>query len=144
MQALGVATGLVVAAAFAAPPREESDQVAFEAGRIDAIKNVHSATAFGLEYRVGPLLGSKLRLFFGAGMTTQHSVYGYGGMRLSTYWGERIVVSPSFALGGYRRGAGKDLGEPPLVGRFGLDLEYRFDNEMRFGVGYHHLSNGNS
>src|SRR5207302_347710 len=28
------------------------------------------------------------------------------------------------------------------VGRFGLDLEYRFDNGMRIGAGYQHISNG--
>lgn len=37
---------------------------------------------------------------------------------------------------------GKDLGHPPVVGRFGLDVEYRFDNDLRLGLGYHHFSNG--
>ena len=101
-----------------------------------------ATTAFGVEYRVGRLLVWKLRPFIGAALTTDHSFYGYGGIRLATQWGEHIIVTPSFAVGGYSRGAGKDLGHPPVLGRFGLDVEYRFDNDMRVGAAYHHLSNG--
>jgi hypothetical protein len=39
-------------------------------------------------------------------------------------------------------GQGKDLGDPPAVGRFGLNFEYRFDNGMRIGAAYQHMSNG--
>ena len=97
---------------------------------------------FGLEYRMGRLLWWRLRPFAGAGITTQHSFYGYGGIRLATYWGEHIVATPSFAVGGYSRGAGKDLGNPPIVGRFGVDLGYRFQNDLLVGLAYHHISNG--
>ena len=142
VQGLAIATGLVVLTAIGAPTREESDYVALEAGRLDPIKNVQPATTFGVEYRVGHLLFWKLRPFVGGGLTTQHSLYGYGGIRLATYWGERIAMTPSFAVGGYSRGSGKDLGHPPVVGRFGLDLEYRLDSELRIGLGYHHVSNG--
>ena len=55
---------------------------------------------------------------------------------------KHIVVTPSFAVGGYRQGHGKDLGHPPVLGRSGLDLEYRLDNEMRIGAAYYHMSNG--
>lgn len=142
VQALAIATGVIVAATFAEPARDESDHVAFEGGGFDWIKDVQPATAFGLEYRFGQPLWWKLRPLVGAGFTTQHAFYGYGGVGMATYWGERIVVTPSFAIGGYSRGAGKDLGDPALVGRFGIDVEYRFDNDMRAGFGYHHMSNG--
>jgi lipid A 3-O-deacylase len=144
VEALAIAAGVIVAAAIATtrPAQDESDHIAFEAGRLDAVKNVQPATAFGVEYRVGRLLVWKLRPFIGAGLTTDHSFYGYGGIRLATQWGERIVVTPNFAVGGYSRGAGKDLGHPPVVGRFGLDVDYRFDNDLSIGAAYHHLSNG--
>jgi len=51
-------------------------------------------------------------------------------------------MTPSFAIVGYSRGDGKDLGSPPVLGRFGIDLEYRFDNDLRIGAAYHHFSNG--
>jgi hypothetical protein len=144
VEALAIATGVIVAAAIATatPTPDEPDQIAFEAGRLDAVKNVQRATAFGVEYRVGRLLVWKLRPFIGAGLTTDHSFYGYGGIRLATEWGERIFVTPSFAVAGYSRGAGKDLGHPPVVGRFGIDFEYACDNDVRIGLAYHHMSNG--
>jgi lipid A 3-O-deacylase len=142
VQSLAIATGLVVLTAIPAPMPEEPDEITFEAGRFDPIRNVQPATTFGIEYRSGRSLLWKLRPFVGGGLTTEHSFYGYGGIRLATYWGERIVVTPSFAVGGYSRGSGKDLGHPPMVGRFGLDLEYRFDNDLRIGAAYHHMSNG--
>lgn len=143
VRGLAIATGLVVATTLATAPEQEVDHLSFGAGRFDPIKNVRPATTFGAEYRFGRLLWWKLALFVGGGFTTQHSLYGYGGIRLAAHWGERVAVSPSFAIGGYSRGAGKDLGHPPVLGRFGLDVEYRFDDDLRLGLGYHHFSNGN-
>jgi len=144
VEALAMATGVIVLASLITdmPEREEPDAVALEVGRFDAVKKVQPATAFSGEFRVGRLLWWDLRPFVGAGVTSRQSLYGYGGIRLATYWGERIVLTPSFAVGGYSRGEGKDLGNPAVVGRFGIDLEYRFDNAMRLGVAYHHFSNG--
>jgi hypothetical protein len=142
VQGLAIATGLVVLTAIPSSTPEESDYVTVEVGGFDPIKNVQPATAFGMEYRIGHLLLWKLRPFVGAGLTSDHSFYGYGGLRLATPWGQHIVVTPSFAVGGYGRGSGKNLGHPPVVGRFGLDIEYRFDNDMRVGAAYHHFSNG--
>jgi lipid A 3-O-deacylase len=143
-QVLGVAiaTAALVGAAIASPEQPESDHLAFEAGRFDAIRKVRGATAFGLEYRSGRVLWWKLRPFAGAGFTTRHSFYGYGGIRLATHWGEHLILSPSFAVGGYSRGDGKDLGSPAILGRSGVDLQYRFDDDLRIGVAYHHYSNG--
>ena len=142
VQALAVVTGLLVVAAINAPQREESDRFAVEAGRFDAVKNVQPANAFGVEYHFGQALWWKLRPFVGGGITSERSLYAYGGIRLATYWGEHVEATPSFAVGGYSRGDGKNLGSPPVLGRFGLDLDYRFDNDVRVGLAYHHLSNG--
>jgi len=142
VQALVVATAGVMATTIGTPIRAESDQVAFDGGRLDPVKNVKPATAFGLEFRDGQILLWRLRPFIGAGFTTDHSFYGYGGIRIGAHWGDHLIVTPSFAVGGYSRGDGKALGSPPIIGRFGIDLEYGFDNEVRIGVGYHHMSNG--
>ena len=144
VQAIAIAAGVDLVAALIAngPKHDESDYVTLEGGRFDPVKNVKPATAFGGEYRMRQSLVWELRPFLGAGFTSQQSVYGYGGIRIATYWGERIVITPSFAVGGYSRGQGKDLGNPPVLGRFGLDFEYRFDNDVRIGAAYHHFSNG--
>jgi lipid A 3-O-deacylase len=144
VQALAIAAGVVVVAASLADTarREEPDAIALEVGRFDAIKKVQPATAFGGEYRANRLLWWELSPFAGAGFTSQHSVYAYGGIRIETSWGEHVVITPSFALGAYGRGEGKDLGHPPLLGRFGIDVEYRLDHGLRVGFAYQHFSNG--
>lgn len=142
VEALAVAAGVVVASQLFAPNLEDPDHVAFEGGGLDAVKNAQPTAAIGLEYRFGKEILWRLCPFVGIGLTAERSVYGYGGIRLPAHWGDRFVVTPSFALGGYSRGNGKDLGNPPIIGRFGLDVEYRFESDVRLGVAYHHLSNG--
>ena len=144
VQALAVAAGAIVLAEILGDRsvHEEPDRVAVGVGRFDPVKNVQQATAFGAEYRNDGVVGWKLRTFVGAGFTSGGSLYGYGGIRFDAYWGRRVVITPSFAVGGYSRGEGKDLGNPPVLGRFGLDFEYAFDNAVRVGLAYHHMSNG--
>jgi hypothetical protein len=144
VQALAVAAGGAVLAAIFIDPsvHEETDYAAVEAGWFDPVKDVQQAAAFGAEYRSKGIAWWKLRPFVGVGFTSNQSLYGYGGIRLATYWGRHIVITPSLAIGGYSRGEGKDLGNPPVVGRFGLDFEYALDCGVRVGLAYHHLSNG--
>jgi lipid A 3-O-deacylase len=144
VQALAAATGGVVLAAIFLDPavHEEPDYVAVEGGRLDLVKDVQQATAFGAEYRSKEILWWKLRPFAGVGFTSDQSLYGYGGIRVATYFGEHVVITPSIAIGGYSRGEGKNLGNPPVVARSGLDFEYAVDRGLRFGFAYHHISNG--
>lgn len=144
VQGLAAASGVVVLAEILRdePERQDRDFVAFEGGRFDAIKKTRTSTEFGLEYHSGALLLWKLRPFVGAGGTTDGSFYGYGGIRLDSYWGPRIVITPSFAVVGYSQGNGKNLGEPPVLGRFGIDFQYHLSDDVRLGVAIHHMSNG--
>ncbi len=112
------------------------------AGQFDPVKNVQQAAAFGAEYRSKVIIWWKLRPFVGAGFTSDGSVYRYAGIRLATYFGEHVVITPSIAIGAYSPGEGKDLGNPPVVVRSGLDFEYAFQNGTRVGLAYHHISNG--
>jgi lipid A 3-O-deacylase len=144
VQALAVASGVVILAAIFIdrPVHEEPDYIAVEGGQFDAVKNVQQAASLGAEYRSKRIIWWKLRPFVGAGFTSNQSLYGYGGIRLATYWGEHVVISPSLAIGGYSAGQGKDLGNPPVVVRSGLDFEYAFAHGLRVGLAYHHISNG--
>lgn len=72
--------------------------------------------------------------------TTDAAVYGYAGVMVDIYFGRRVVLTPSFAPGLYRKGDGKDLGGA-LEFKSQLELAYRFDNRARLGVGISHLSN---
>jgi hypothetical protein len=142
VNAIAIASALVVLQAMFVPtPKEnEPDFVSVEGGAFDPVRQAKQSAEFGLEYRSGYFLW-KFKPFAGIGATTDESFYGYAGIRLDTYWGRRFIVTPSFALVGYSRGDGKNLGSP-ILGRSGFDFQYRFDNDMRLGVGFHHMSNG--
>lgn len=122
------------------PTKSEPDFVSLEGGRFDPIQNKKPADDVGLEYRFGTFWW-KFKPFVGLGGDSKDSVWGYGGIRLDTYWGRRIVITPSFAAVGYAREDGKNLGSP-VVFRSGFDFQYRFDNDMRVGVAFHHMSMG--
>ena len=88
--------------------------------------------------------GSKLFWHFhpliGAMGNGDGSLYGYVGTAIDMFFGKRIVVTPSFAVGAYTDGKGKDLGHV-IEFRSGIELAWRFDNRMRLGLSFYHLSN---
>lgn len=76
----------------------------------------------------------------GLAATADGAIYGYSGFRAELLCYRQIVVSPAFSAGGYDKGRGKDLGGH-FQFRSGLDLGYRFANDIRVMAGFHHLSN---
>ena len=144
VQALAVATTAIVLAEIFSdgPAPEQRAHAAVQGGAFDAVTDDQRAVAFGAEYRAAGIVVWKLRPFVGAGLTSDQSLYGYGGIRLAAHWGGHVVITPSLAIGAYYRGDGKDLGDPPVLARFGIDLEYAFDRGVRLGLAYHHMSNG--
>jgi lipid A 3-O-deacylase len=144
VQALAAATGVVVLAEvlWPSPDADRQDFLAFDAGRFDVSRNKQPATEFELEYDFGAPVLWKIAPIAGVGATTDKSWWGYGGIRLDSYWGARVIIAPSFAVAGYSRGNGKGLGTPAVLGRFGIDIEYVVDRDIRIGAGFHHMSNG--
>ncbi|HEY6336624.1 MAG TPA: acyloxyacyl hydrolase [Alphaproteobacteria bacterium] len=144
VNAIAIASGLVVLESLFVdtPDHDEPDFVAVEGGAFDPVRAEKESAYFDAEYRSGMFIW-KLKPFGGIAGTTNGSFWGYAGVRLDTYWWDRrIIVTPSFALVGYDRGNGKNLGSPPLLGRSGFDFQYRFDDDSRIGIGFHHMSNG--
>jgi len=78
--------------------------------------------------------------FSGVLVTTDSSLYGYAGILLDLFWGKRIVTTPSFAVGYYTDGNGKDLGSS-IEFQSRLKLAYRFTNGSGFGLAISHISN---
>ncbi len=96
-----------------------------------------------VEFRAEYQSGRKLWIFkpFGGVMATSDAaVYGYGGILLDVYFGDRWVLTPSFAAGLYEDGDGKDLGHI-IEFRSSIGFAYRFNNRSRLGVSFYHLSN---
>ena len=76
----------------------------------------------------------------GAMGTGDGALYGYVGAAVDMFFGKRVVVTPSFAVGAYTDGHGKDLGHT-IEFRSAVELAWRFDNQMRLGLTLYHLSN---
>ncbi len=72
--------------------------------------------------------------------TTDAAIFGYGGFLTDFYFGRRIVVTPSVAVGLYEDGDGRDLGYI-IEFRSGPEIGWRFDNRSRLSTMAYHISN---
>ena len=70
--------------------------------------------------------------FVGLMATAGGATYGYGGIGLDLFFGNRWVLTPNFAAGLYGNGD-VDLGHA-VEFRSGVELAYRFDNRSRLGL----------
>ena len=138
---LGLAVTAAVAAAvmLAGVARaEDKGLVALGAGGFDFDHN-HTAAEFRGEYRFGTGLWF-IKPVVGAFGTSRGSVYVYGGLRGDFIFFDHYVIMPSAAVGYYDKGNGKDLGSHAEF-KTGVELAYRFDNTMRLGIAFDHVSN---
>jgi len=145
-----VGAALVAAVALSAAPEARADMadltspasgpslLALGAGDIDFDHKEPAGELRG-EYRfargfyfIKPMIGA-----FG---TSRHQVYAYGGFRLDFVFLDHFAVTPNAAVGWYNRGNGKALGSP-VEFKTGVELAYRFDNAVRLGVAFDHISN---
>jgi hypothetical protein len=134
--------GLVVLFCAAMTPQAKAQDpsfLTFGAGAFDFMDDDHRAAQFELQYRSG----LKLWIFqpmVGVNASTDGSAYAYAGLSVDIFFGNRLVLRPSFAPGLYHDGDGKDLGSA-LEFRSALELAYRFDDRSRLGLEISHRSN---
>jgi len=93
-----------------------------------------------VEYRSGYKLAGIVKPWFGVEATTDQAVYGVGGILVDLYFGRRWVFTPSFGVGAYADGSGKDLGHT-IEFRSQLEFGYRFDDRSRVSLAVSHISN---
>jgi hypothetical protein len=118
----------------------EPDFVTFGAGYYDLFDDESAAEA-RIEYRFSE--ENKLLWFtpfVGFTATSDAATYGYVGIGLDVFFGNRWVATPTFAAGIYGDGDGKDLGHA-VEFRSGLEVAYRFDDYSRLGLSFTHISN---
>ena len=150
-----VCIALVTALLQAAPQQaaaEDRDYLVLGVGWFDVIFHDNVATSARLEYRSGYDLLWTIKPFVGVMGTTDEAYYGYGGFYIDFALAElfpetpvvnRIVVNGNAAVGYYEEGDGKDLGNS-LEFRTGAEIAYQFENRMRLGVAFYHISNAGS
>ncbi len=112
-------------------------------GMYDAFTHDKLATSFNMEYQAGVRILGVLQPIFGAMITTQGTVYGYGGVGVPIDVTDRIFLMPSVAIGGYSEGDGYDLRET-LAYRIGAEIGWKLQNNSRIGLNAHVITNGRS
>ena len=82
----------------------------------------------------------RIRPFIGVEANTDSATYFYGGGMFDVHFGEHFILSPNAAVGAYFNGDGRDMGST-LEFRTGVEAAWQFDNKMRIGAAFHHISN---
>lgn len=135
-QAAGVIAVLALCAGPAAA--DDPDFIAVSVGAFDVNDDETTAEA-RLEYR-SDWRWWMFKPFGGVMGNADGGGYVYAGVLIDLFFGNRIVVTPSFAPGAYIEGDSKDLGSV-LEFRSQIEVSYRFDNRSRLGVALSHMSN---
>lgn len=133
-----LASALIASSAQAAEYKGE--YLGFGVGYYDVFDN-DEAASFELNYQYDDIYYG-LRPMVGVIATSDEAVYGFAGIKwdlpIGTY---PVIISPSFAVGAYTHGDGKDLGHG-LEFRSGIEVAYEFSEQGdRIGLQLSHLSN---
>jgi hypothetical protein len=95
---------------------------------------------FRVEYRFAQSFLWILQPLVGAYSTTDHTFFGYAGLRIELPLGDHVVLMGDTAAGYWHHGSGLDLGDP-LEFKSGVELAYRFADQSRLGIAFDHISN---
>lgn len=141
MKKTGLAALVVLAAAT--PLKNEARAVDYLTGYLgwhDFIDDEDTSLEIGGEYRFTPV-NYGIRPTVGLYVTTDGSVYGYGGVNWEVpVVDNELFVIPNFMVGAYSEGDGKDLGGA-IEFRSGLEVAYQMPNQHRVGLAINHISN---
>ena len=113
--------------------------VSVSAGAFDVGHQVDLTSVYGAEFRFGGQHFWNSRPAIGFTFTLHQTVYGYGGLRFNLPLPYQMEVASTFALAGYSRGNGKNLGSAK-EGYFELSVGRRFANNMRIELAARHMS----
>jgi hypothetical protein len=119
---------------------DDPDFLSFSAGSYDWNRQKEEAVEFRLEYRSD----SKFWVFkpFAAiaGTSTGQGFLG-AGVLIDVFFGNRFVLTPSFAPHLYTGGNSKLDLDYPIEFRSQIEAAYRFDDRSRLGLAVSHYSN---
>ena len=138
-----MALALTMTSGAAVAQKELEDDPAFLAigpGFFDAYRQRDTAGEARIEYRDN----HRFWLFkplAGAMVTTDNAYMLFAGVRMDLFFGDRWVVTPSFAPGYWSDGDSRLKLGHHIEFRSQLEIGYRFDNRARLSVGYGHISN---
>ena len=119
------------------PQTDHKGYISFGLGYFD-INDNKSTAEFRIERRMNKSLWMA-QPFVGVMASGDAAIYGYGGIAFD-WMLSNLILTPSFAVGGYLDGDGKDLGHT-IEFRSALEIAYQFSDRHRLGLMFYHLSN---
>ncbi len=141
---MAFAAGLAAAALMAAPDRAVAADdpwfLSLGVGAYDFNRQKEQGAEFRAELRSDYKLWN-FKPFAAAAYTSTEQGFIGAGVLFDLYFGNRIVVTPSFAPHYYWGGNDKLDLDYPLEFRSQLEIAYRFDNRSRLGLAISHYSN---
>jgi hypothetical protein len=116
--------------------------VSFSVGKFDQFENSEQdpAADFRFEYRFGQPFWYVLKPLLGVEATSDGGAGVFAGIVADWLFRDHIVFAPSFSVGLWGHGDGKDLGSA-VEFRSQLEAGYRFDNDWRLTGALSHISN---
>jgi lipid A 3-O-deacylase len=120
------------------PPRLELGAGAFDITP-NHRKDSGTQGVFRGEYHFGDMLWI-ISPMVGLDVTTSGGTYLYGGFGFDINFTPNWVLTPNGAVGWYQHGSGTVLGSW-FEFRTGAELDYKFDDQSRLGIAFHHTSN---
>jgi len=136
----GLIAGALVSAATDARAEDDPWFLSVGVGAYDFNRQKEQGAEFRAELRSDYKLWIFKPFAAAAYTSTQQGFIG-AGVLVDLYFGNRVVVTPSFAPHYYWGGNNKLDLDYPLEFRSQLEVAYRFDNRSRLGVAISHYSN---
>ena len=115
-------------------------RVQFALGAIDVYDSATTATEGRIEWR-GVFPFAALSPLAGVMATGDGGVYGFAGLYLDFEFFQRIVITPSAAVGWYDEGRVRNLGHS-LEFRAQIEVACTLEGDARLGLVFGHMSNG--
>ena len=119
---------------------QEQPRISLSAGKIGISDSLDENNYLALEYLFPAKTRLRLTPALGLSVAEDGSFYVYADLkrhfRLSRHW----LLTPSLGAGLYEGGDEVDLGHV-VEFKSGLELGYEFDNRLRLGLGFFHISN---
>ena len=138
---LWLLSAFALATAVVAPPASADDPsfISVGVGWFD-INDNEGAADLRVEYRSKAKIFGLVKPWAGVEITSDIAAYGVAGILADFFFGRRVVLTPSFGVGVYADGGGKDLGSA-VEFRSQIELGYRFDDRSRISFAFSHISN---
>jgi hypothetical protein len=117
---------------------EETSTLAISAGVFDVGKD--DSGELGLEYRFAPVESFyNIIPAIGIAANSDGGYWAHAGIRYDIDISDNWVLTPNFAVVGYEKGGGKDLGHG-LEFRSGIEVAYKLNASSHLGIALYHLS----